>query len=245
MRRLIGDNDGPYVDRPIHALPAGHTWQHSPSVTLLGDAAHLMPPLGVGVNLALLDACELALALARHDTVGQAVRAYEDTCSPLRRDLPAPRRRRARPGLHRAARLRRRRRTVTSRVTRHPAGAPGLRPDAGSGPPHPVGVARRPRGRWPEPAARDRPRLGSSGCRPAPLGLIESVQFPHRIPTRAACRPPDRGRLPAPPPHAARTRLPSTPALCKRLPAPARPFRRVLLIDPTRPRLYGGHAHRM
>lgn len=84
MRRLVGDNDGPYVDRPIHALPAGHTWQHSPSVTLLGDAAHLMPPLGVGVNLALLDACELALALARHDTVGEAVRAYEDTM------LPAP-----------------------------------------------------------------------------------------------------------------------------------------------------------
>ncbi|CAL9329645.1 FAD-dependent oxidoreductase [Streptomyces sp. enrichment culture] len=82
MRRLIGDNDGPYVDRPIHALPAGHTWRHSPSVTLLGDAAHLMPPLGVGVNLALLDACELALALARHDTIGQAVRAYEDTMLP-------------------------------------------------------------------------------------------------------------------------------------------------------------------
>ncbi len=82
MRRLIGDNDGPYVDRPIHALPAGHTWQHSPSVTLLGDAAHLMPPLGVGVNLALLDACELALALARHDTLGQAVRAYENTMLP-------------------------------------------------------------------------------------------------------------------------------------------------------------------
>ncbi|MGW0074789.1 FAD-dependent oxidoreductase [Streptomyces cellulosae] len=82
MRRLVGDNDGAYVDRPIHALPAGHTWQHSPSVTLLGDAAHLMPPLGVGVNLALLDACELALALARHDTVGEAVRAYEDTMLP-------------------------------------------------------------------------------------------------------------------------------------------------------------------
>lgn len=82
MRQLVGDNDGPYVDRPIHALPAGHTWQHSPSVTLLGDAAHLMPPLGVGVNLALLDACELALALARHDTVGEAIRAYEDTMLP-------------------------------------------------------------------------------------------------------------------------------------------------------------------
>ncbi|MYS54877.1 FAD-dependent monooxygenase, partial [Streptomyces sp. SID6013] len=82
LLRLVTDNDGPYVDRPIHALPVPHTWEHSPTATLLGDAAHLMPPLGVGVNLALLDACELALALAHHDTVGRAVRAYEETMLP-------------------------------------------------------------------------------------------------------------------------------------------------------------------
>ncbi len=84
LRRLISDNDGPSVDRPIFALPVPHTWEHNPTVTLLGDAAHLMPPLGVGVNLAMLDACELALALAlaRHDTVGEAVRTYEKTMLP-------------------------------------------------------------------------------------------------------------------------------------------------------------------
>ncbi|MGA4990818.1 FAD-dependent oxidoreductase [Nonomuraea bangladeshensis] len=82
LRRLIADNDGPYVDRPIFALPVPHVWEHNPTVTLLGDAAHLMPPLGVGVNLALLDACELALALARHDTVGEAIHAYEQTMLP-------------------------------------------------------------------------------------------------------------------------------------------------------------------
>ncbi|MFC0864778.1 FAD-dependent oxidoreductase [Sphaerimonospora cavernae] len=79
MLRLITDNDGAYVDRPLFALPVSHTWEHSPSVTLLGDAAHLMPPLGVGVNLAMLDAAELALALVRSATVDDAVHGYEKT----------------------------------------------------------------------------------------------------------------------------------------------------------------------
>ncbi|MFE2282981.1 FAD-dependent oxidoreductase [Streptomyces sp. NPDC059443] len=82
MRRMITDNDGPYVDRPIFALPVPHTWEHNPTVTLLGDAAHLMPPLGVGVNLAMLDACELALALADSATIDDAVRTYEKTMLP-------------------------------------------------------------------------------------------------------------------------------------------------------------------
>lgn len=82
MKQMITDNDGPYVDRPIHALPVPHTWEHDPTVTLLGDAAHLMPPLGVGVNLAMLDASDLALALANAATVDEAVHAYEKTMLP-------------------------------------------------------------------------------------------------------------------------------------------------------------------
>ncbi|CAM5417108.1 Flavin-dependent monooxygenase OS=Streptomyces tendae OX=1932 GN=GUR47_06060 PE=3 SV=1 [Streptomyces tendae] len=80
--RLITENDGPYVDRPLFALPVPHTWRHTPGVTLLGDAAHLMPPLGVGVNLAMLDGAELALALAGSATVDDAVRTYEKTMLP-------------------------------------------------------------------------------------------------------------------------------------------------------------------
>ncbi|MBF4616428.1 FAD-dependent oxidoreductase [Curtobacterium sp. VKM Ac-1376] len=80
--RLITDNDGEYVDRPLFVLPAPHTWAHSATVTLLGDAAHLMPPAGVGVNLAMLDASELALALAHAESIDDAIRDYESTMLP-------------------------------------------------------------------------------------------------------------------------------------------------------------------
>ncbi|ASQ92583.1 NAD(P)/FAD-dependent oxidoreductase [Streptomyces sp. 11-1-2] len=82
MRQMITTNEGPYVDRPLFALPVPHTWEHNPTVTLLGDAAHLMPPLGVGVNLAMLDASEIALALANAATVDDAIRVYEKTMLP-------------------------------------------------------------------------------------------------------------------------------------------------------------------
>ncbi|MCR6482691.1 FAD-dependent monooxygenase [Amycolatopsis sp. OK19-0408] len=75
--RLLRDQDGAFTHRPLHVLPVPHAWTHTPGVTLLGDAAHLMPPLGVGANLALLDGTELATALATASSVDEAVRAYE------------------------------------------------------------------------------------------------------------------------------------------------------------------------
>ncbi|MFD0732144.1 FAD-dependent oxidoreductase [Planotetraspora mira] len=68
-----------FVHRPLYVLPVSHTWAHVPGVTLLGDAAHLMPPLGVGANLAMLEGAELAesVAAAPGDP-DEAVRAFEE-----------------------------------------------------------------------------------------------------------------------------------------------------------------------
>lgn len=64
---LIAEAEGIAAVRPIMALPPGLRWPHRTGLTVIGDAAHVMPPLGVGVNLAMLDAAELAEALVGAD----------------------------------------------------------------------------------------------------------------------------------------------------------------------------------
>ena len=76
--RLIEACDDTVAPRSLSALPTGLTWPSAPDVTLVGDAAHLMPPVGEGANMALLDGALLGLALAaRPDDVPAAVAEYE------------------------------------------------------------------------------------------------------------------------------------------------------------------------
>lgn len=52
------------MPRPQYCMPLEQHWPPQPNITLLGDAAHLMPPYaGEGVNMAMLDALELSRCL--------------------------------------------------------------------------------------------------------------------------------------------------------------------------------------
>jgi 2-polyprenyl-6-methoxyphenol hydroxylase-like FAD-dependent oxidoreductase len=66
------------VWRPLLVCATDQHWESKCNVTLIGDAAHVMPPYaGEGVNMAMLDALVLSRLLLNQDTSSDAIAAYE------------------------------------------------------------------------------------------------------------------------------------------------------------------------
>lgn len=66
------------VWRPLVVCPPDQHWEPKPNLTLIGDAAHVMPPYaGEGVNMAMLDALVLSKLLLSEEMPSVAIAAYE------------------------------------------------------------------------------------------------------------------------------------------------------------------------
>ena len=77
---LLENAATPFVPRPIYCMPLNQTWTALSNLTMLGDAAHVMPPFaGEGANMAMLDALELSECLTsdKYPTSQQAISFYE------------------------------------------------------------------------------------------------------------------------------------------------------------------------
>lgn len=69
-----------FYPRPQYCMPVNEPWKTLPNLTMIGDAAHLMPPYaGEGVNMAMLDALELSECLAdkQFNSLQKALSAFE------------------------------------------------------------------------------------------------------------------------------------------------------------------------
>jgi len=80
-QEIFATDEWSVMPRPMYHYPVDQHWEAQPNLTMIGDAAHRIPPYaGEGANQALADALELfeALCLSSFETVQQAIAAYED-----------------------------------------------------------------------------------------------------------------------------------------------------------------------
>ncbi|HMK18419.1 MAG TPA: NAD(P)/FAD-dependent oxidoreductase [Chitinophagaceae bacterium] len=78
---LFENAETPFIPIPIYCMPLNQTWEALPNLTMLGDAAHLMPPFaGEGVNMAMLDALELSECLCNENfnDIRTSIASYEN-----------------------------------------------------------------------------------------------------------------------------------------------------------------------
>lgn len=77
---LFESPDTLFIPRPQYCMPLDQKWEAQSNITLLGDAAHWMPPFaGEGVNMAMLDALRLSEALTdpKFSDTRSAIACYE------------------------------------------------------------------------------------------------------------------------------------------------------------------------
>lgn len=69
-----------FIPRPQYCMPLDQQWEAKTNITIIGDAAHLMPPYaGEGVNMAMLDALQLSESLTSRKFIDikSAIAHYE------------------------------------------------------------------------------------------------------------------------------------------------------------------------
>ncbi|HEY1194587.1 NAD(P)/FAD-dependent oxidoreductase [Flavobacterium sp.] len=69
-----------FIPRPQYYFPLDQTWETQKNITMIGDAAHRMPPFaGKGANLAMLDALELSqyLTTESYHDIKTAISIFE------------------------------------------------------------------------------------------------------------------------------------------------------------------------
>ena len=77
---LFESPDTIFLPRPQYCMPLDQKWKAASDITLLGDAAHWMPPFaGEGVNMAMLDALQLSRSFANpaFTSTRKAIAHYE------------------------------------------------------------------------------------------------------------------------------------------------------------------------